>query len=42
LLLKEPTSTNILLAKPLHMATTPASEAVMKMKRTKDDSYLSL
>jgi hypothetical protein len=33
---------NVLLGKLLHMATAPASEAVTKMKRTKDDSYLSL
>jgi hypothetical protein len=41
-LLEEPTLMNVLPWKPLHMATTPMSEAVMKMKRTKDDSYLSL
>lgn len=41
-LLEELTSMNILPGKPLHVAMTHVSEAAMKTKRTKDDSYLSL
>jgi hypothetical protein len=32
---------SVLLGKPLHVAMTPTLEAAMKMKRSKDDPYLS-